>query len=129
MQISVEFLLREKGSGVDALKLRIAFLAFPVSSCDAHQFERLNAFGGRNVRAPAKIDKFSGGVKRDHRLGDFFFDQLALKNLIGFFVQLERFGLRHVLALVRQILRGQFVHFFSILTRSSGVNGCSRMNS
>ena len=111
MQVFVEFFLREEGGGVDALQLRVAFLAFPVGAGDAHQFERLNALGGWNVRAAAEIDKFSGGVEGDHRLGDFFFDQFALKNLVGFLVELQRFGLGHVLALVGQVLRGKLVHF------------------
>jgi len=71
----------------------------------------LNAFGGWNVRAAAEIDKFSGAVEGNHGLGNFFFDQLALKNLLGFLVKLERFGLGQVLAFVRQILRGKLVHF------------------
>src|SRR5947207_13938773 len=55
VEIFVELLLREKRRGVDALQLRVAFLALPISACDAHQLERLNAFGGRNVRAAAEI--------------------------------------------------------------------------
>ena len=64
-----------------------------------------------NVRTAAEVDEFSGGVKRDHRLGGFFFDQLALENLIGFFIELDGFGFRHELALVGEILSGEFVHF------------------
>ena len=111
VEMRVEFFLREKCRGVDALQLRIAFLAFPIRAGDAHQFERLNAFGRGNMRAAAEIDKFSGGVKRNHRVGDFFLDQFALKNLVGFFVKLDGLGLGQVLAFVRQILRGKFVHF------------------
>jgi hypothetical protein len=63
------------------------------------------------MRPAAEIDEFAGGIERHHRLGDFFFDQLALENLIGFFVELKRFGLGHVLAFVLQVLRGKLVHF------------------
>ena len=51
VQIFVEFLLREEARAVDALHLRIAFLAFPVGARDAHQFERANAPGGRECAA------------------------------------------------------------------------------
>ena len=75
MEIFVEFLLGVEGSGINALELRIPFLSFPVRAGDAHEFERLDAFGGRNVRAAAEIDEFAGGVKRDHRLVGFFLDR------------------------------------------------------
>src|SRR5580704_7097390 len=111
MQIGVEFFLCEKARGVNALKLRIPFVAFPVGAGDAHQFERLNTFGRWNVRAAAEVDEFAGGVKRDHRVGGFFFDELALKNLVGFFVELDGFRLGDEFALVLQILGGELVHF------------------
>ena len=62
--------------------------------------------------SPAKIDKLTGGVKRNHRLGRFFFHQLALENLIRPFVQLERFRLGNEFALVGQVLRRQLAHLF-----------------
>ena len=74
MQIRVEFFLCEEARCVNALKLRIPFVAFPVGAGDAHQFERLNALGRRNVRAAAEVDEFAGGVERNHRVGGFFFD-------------------------------------------------------
>ncbi len=102
--------MREESCGVNALELRIAFLAFPVGAGDAHQLERGDAFGGRDVRAAAEVDEFSGGVKRDHQLVGFFFDELALENLVVLFVELESFGLGNELALVGQVLRGELVH-------------------
>jgi hypothetical protein len=63
------------------------------------------------VRAAAKIDKFPSGVKRNHGLGRFFFHELALKSLIGFFVQLERFRLGQKFAFVWQVLRRKLAHF------------------
>ena len=111
MQIFVEFFLGVESGGVNALQLRIAFLAFPVRAGDVHQFERGDALGGRNVRAAAEIDEFSGGVEGNHGLGGFFFHQLALESLIRFLVELDGFGLGKQFALVGQILRGQLAHF------------------
>ena len=93
MEIFIELFLREETCGVNALKLRIAFLAFPVGAGDAHELERGDALGGGDVRAAAEVDEFAGGVKGDHQLVGFFFDELALENLIGLFVKLESFGL------------------------------------
>ena len=72
VQIFVELFLLDEARAVNPLHLRIAFLAFPVSAGDVHQLERLDAPGGRNVRTAAEIDEFSGGVKRNHRLGRLF---------------------------------------------------------
>ncbi len=83
VQIFVEFLLLDEAGAVDALHLRIAFLALPVGAGDVHQLERLDAAGGRDVRAAAEVDEFAGGVEGDHRLDGFFLDQLALEFLVG----------------------------------------------
>src|SRR5689334_7046587 len=77
VQILVQLLLHVKAGSIDALHLRIAFLALPVSSGDAHQLERANASGGRDVRTAAEIDKFSGGVERHHRLDRALLNELA----------------------------------------------------
>src|SRR6266851_1618549 len=61
--------------------------------------------------AAAEIDEFSGGVEGNHRLGGFFFHQLAFESLVGLFVEVESFGLGNEFALVGQILRRQLVHF------------------
>src|SRR6266436_9832814 len=61
--------------------------------------------------AAAEVDEFSGGVEGNHRLGGFFFHELALENLIALFVEVKRFGLGNEFALVGQILRRQLVHF------------------
>src|SRR5262249_847765 len=112
MEVFVQLFLREECGGIDALELRVTFLAFPVGAGDVHQFERLNALGGRDVRTAAEINELASGVEGNHRLGDFFFHQLAFKNLVGFFVELEGFGLGHVLALVWQVLGGKLAHLF-----------------
>ena len=82
VEVFVEFLLGEEARGVNALELRVAFLAFPVGAGNAHQFEGVDALGGRNVRAAAKVGEFSGGIEGNHRLGDFFLDELALENVV-----------------------------------------------
>ena len=64
------------------------------------------------MRAATEVDKFPGGIKRNHRLGGFFFHQFALENLIAFFVQVESFGLGNELPLVREVLRRQLMHLF-----------------
>ena len=63
------------------------------------------------MRPAAEIDKFSGGVERHHRLDGALLHQFALEALIPFAVQLERFGFRHHLALVGNVLRGKLAHF------------------
>ena len=112
MEIFVEFGLREKARAVDALHLRVAFLAFPVGAGNVHQFEGANASGGRDVRAAAEIDEFSGGVEGHHRLGGFFFDELAFENLIPVAVELEGFRFGEHLAFVGEIALGELVHLF-----------------
>ena len=112
VDVIVQLLLRIKTRPVDALHLRVAFLALPVSSRHAHQLERANASGRGNVRPAAEIDEFSGRVKRHHRLDHFFLDQLTLEALVPLPVKLQRLGLGHHLAFVRNVLPGQFAHLF-----------------
>src|SRR5437773_2400987 len=64
------------------------------------------------MRAAAKVDEFPGGVERNHRLNSFLLHELALENLIGFFIEVESFRLGNQLALVRQVLSGKLMHFF-----------------
>src|SRR5579863_2943547 len=68
VKVFVQLLLRVEARAVDALHLRIAFLAFPVRARDAHQFESAYSSGRWNVRPAAKVDEFSGGVERHHWL-------------------------------------------------------------
>src|SRR3984893_18817504 len=83
VKVCVEFFLGEEARGIDALELRIAFVALPVGAGDAHQLKSLNALGRRDVRAAAEVDEFAGGVERDHRVFSLFFNKLALEDLIG----------------------------------------------
>ena len=116
-QIVVQLLLGEKRSAVDALQLRVLFVAFPVGAGDGEQLKRLDLLGGRHMRAAAEVDEVgSQRVFGKDGVG-FFGDQLALHGLIA--VQLQPFFLGHVLALVGQVLRLQLPHllldFFEIL--------------
>ena len=126
VQIFVQLLLRVEARAVDALHLRIAFLAFPVGARDAHQLERANAPGRRDVRPAAEIDEFSGGVERHHRLDGALLHQFALEALIPLAVQLERFGLRHHLALVGNVLRRELAHFLFDALEIFGREGLRR---
>ena len=110
VQIVVEFRLGIEAGAVNALHLRVAFLALPVSAGDVHQLERADAPGRRNVRPAAEVEEFPGGVKRHHRLGGLLFDQLALKRLARPAVELERLSFGQQLALVGDVLRGQLAH-------------------
>lgn len=62
------------------------------------------------MRAAAEVHEFAGGIKGNHQLVGFFFHQFTFEDLIALFVEIERFRLGNKLALVRQILRGKFVH-------------------
>src|SRR5258706_16238996 len=61
VQVFVQLFLRVESQGIDALQLRIPFLTLPVSTGNIRELERLNALGGRDVRASAKIDEFPLG--------------------------------------------------------------------
>src|SRR5713226_7947879 len=110
MEVFVQLFFCEEAGGVNALELGIALLAFPVGAGDVHEFEGLDALGGRNVWAAAEVDELAGGVEGDDGLYSFFLDELALEDLVGFFVELEGFGLGDELALVGEVLSGELVH-------------------
>ena len=112
VQMLVQLFLGEERHRVNALKLRIAFLALPIGAGDVHQLERLDSLSGRNVRAATEVHKFSGGVEGNQRFGRFFFHQLAFENLVTPFVKVQSLGLWDELAFVRQVLRGKLVHLF-----------------
>src|SRR5258707_3481312 len=101
MEVFVQLFFGEEAGGINALQLRISFLTFPVRAGDAHQLECLNTFGGRNVRAAAEVDELAGGIEGDDGLYGFFLDQLALDDLMEYFVKLVRFRFGNELALVR----------------------------
>src|SRR5712671_4074655 len=82
MKIFVQFFFGEEARGVNTLELRIAFLTLPVSAGNAHQFEGLNALGGRNVGTAAEVDELAGGVEGDDGFYGLFLDEFALEDLI-----------------------------------------------
>src|SRR3954464_8135882 len=67
MQILIELFLCEEASCINALKLWVAFMAFPIRTRNAHQLECGDALGRRDMRATAEVNEFAGGVKRNHR--------------------------------------------------------------
>src|SRR5437762_13629927 len=74
------------------------------------RWSRSTPRGNSSTSAAAEVDEFPRGVERDHRLGCFFFHQLALENLVALFVEVQSFRLRDEFALVWQILRRELVH-------------------
>src|SRR5579864_5073574 len=71
-KILVELLRRRKCRAVDALQLRIVFVAAPIRAGDAEQFERTNFTGTMRVSATAEIGELADRVQRD---------RLAFRNL------------------------------------------------
>src|SRR5882724_985064 len=54
-----------EGGAVNALKLRIVFVAFVVGTGDAGQLERADVAGAHDVRAGAEIGKLAVAIERD----------------------------------------------------------------
>ena len=69
VQVVVEILLGEERRAVDALELRIFLVAQPVGAGDVQQLERLDASGGRDVRAAAEVGELAGLVDGDLLVG------------------------------------------------------------
>ena len=79
VQVLVEIFLAEERGAVDALQLRILFLAQPVGAGDVEQLEGLDLSGRRNVRAAAEVDELAGLVKRNLFVGlGELLDEVAL---------------------------------------------------
>src|SRR5580704_10831863 len=89
IQVFVELFLCVERQGIDALELRVPFLALPVSAGNVGELECLDALGGWNVRTATKIDEFPRGVKGNHRLVGLFLDEFALEDLVGIFIKLQ----------------------------------------
>src|SRR5580704_10733786 len=83
MQVFVQLFLCVESQRIDALELRIPLLSLPVSAGDVGELERLNALGGRDMRAAAKINELPRSVKRNHWLVGLFLDEFALEDLVG----------------------------------------------
>ncbi len=103
-----QLLLRKERRAVNALELRILFVALPVGAGDGKQLERLDFRRAGDVRAAAEIDE--GGAERvlGKNLAGFFADQLALHPEV--LVTFQALGLRRHDALVRKIARLDVPH-------------------
>src|SRR5208282_1654181 len=64
-EVVVEVFLGEEGRAVDALELRILFVAEPVCAGEAGDLECLDAAGGGNVRTAAEVDEVAIAVEAD----------------------------------------------------------------
>src|SRR5262249_1909648 len=63
MDVSVQLLLGEKGSAIQALQLLAASIVLPVSAGNAQQLERPDFAGMRDVRPAAEIDEFALAIE------------------------------------------------------------------
>src|SRR5580698_1548410 len=125
LQMGVKILLREERSSIDALQLRIFFVAQPVRASDVEQLERLDLAGRREVRPTAEIDELAGAVDRYLFIGlGELLDEMTLHE-VAFFLELSQpLFARQKLARVWDILLHQLLHllldFFEILRSESG---------
>src|SRR5262249_25329144 len=65
MQVLLKIFSAEERSAVDALELRVLFVAQPVSAGDAGEFKSLDASGRRHVRTAAEIHEFTVAISGD----------------------------------------------------------------
>ena len=105
-QVLLQLLLGVEGGAVDAREHLAARITAPVGAGDRQQLERLDALGGRRVRAAAEVRERAVGVERDvvdpgvlHQV----LDQLDLVVLVLALEALERLLGRHVLARERLV--------------------------
>ena len=54
-----------EGGAVDALELRVLFVAFVVGAGDVGELERADVAGAHDVRAGAEIGEFAVAIERD----------------------------------------------------------------
>src|SRR6266566_7321259 len=78
-EVVIEFLLRFEGSAVDALELRILFVAFIISAGDIREFERTDISGAHHMRAGAKVDEVAVAIERDLFARRNVFDDIELE--------------------------------------------------
>ena len=64
-EVFVELGLVLEGGAVDALELRVLFVAFVVGAGDVREFERADVAGAHDVRAGAEIGEFAVAIERD----------------------------------------------------------------
>jgi hypothetical protein len=78
-KIIVEFLLRFECGAVNALQLRVLFVAFVVSARHVRELERADVSGPHHVRAGAEIDEIATAIERNFFVGRDVFDDVELE--------------------------------------------------
>src|SRR5437764_4122268 len=78
-EIFVELRLVLERGAVDALKLRILFVAFIISARHAGELERADVSGAHHVRTGAEIDEIAVAIERNLFGGRNVLDDVDLK--------------------------------------------------
>ncbi len=111
LEMCVEvFLLKERGA-VDALELRILFIAQPVRTGNTHHLERAHAPGGWHVRSAAEVEEVAVAIERDvlAGLGELR-DEVHLHEVALLLVAPQRFFVRDVLVAEGFVARDHLCH-------------------
>ncbi len=110
-KVLLHLLVGKKGGAINALQLRILFIAQPVSAGKAEYFVSLHPAGRRHVGAAAKILKGAVAVKRNlfARLGEAF-DKVGLHEIVAGFEALQALVARLPFAHERFVARDHFRH-------------------
>ena len=110
VQVPLQLLPGEEGVAVDALHLRVAFLALPVGlGRGLLELERLDVARGGQVGAEAEVDELAHRVAL-HLGAGLLLDELALQRLALAAEQLQRFRLGNDLLLDRAVLLDDVGH-------------------
>src|SRR5580698_7423086 len=111
VQEVVEIFLREKRSSVNALQLRILFIAEPVSAGDAQQLESFNLPGRRDVRAAAEVGELASAINRNLFIGlGELLDEMTLHEVAFFFEFLQSLVARQKFARIGNVLLHKLLH-------------------
>src|SRR5580765_1268953 len=110
-QMLVKVFLVEERSAVNALELRVFFIAQPVRAGDVGQLERLNFAGRRNMRSAAEVHEFAVAISGDGfaRLGELL-NEVDLHKVAFSAEAGQPFSARDKLALKLFVARGDFSH-------------------
>src|ERR1700722_17677920 len=82
-EILVKLFLVKKSRAINALKLRVLFVALPISSGDREQLERLQLFGRRHMWTTAEVNEIRTQSVLGENVSGALRNQLALHRLIG----------------------------------------------
>ena len=93
-EVVVEFLFGFERRAVNALKLRIFFVAFVVRAGDGGELERADVSRAHHVRPGAEIDELAVAIERNFFVGRNVFDDVEFVFAgLGSFAQTRRAGL------------------------------------